>query len=99
MTLAAIFFKRHRPLIPRVFPNLNRFGGWWFGFRGEAKGSGIYRVLILHVVADFVWFATIFLLKSSPIHSVAPPFRVEPAGRASIRLRNETIRNETTYTM
>ena len=39
----------------------------------------IYSVWITHVVADCVSFATTFYKKSSLIHSVAPPFQIEPA--------------------
>ena len=42
--------------------------------------GGIYSVSMLHVVADFISFATTFYFKkSSLIHSVAPPFQIEPA--------------------
>ena len=40
----------------------------------------IYSVGALHVVADYISFATTFLFKkSSLIHSVAPPLQTEPA--------------------
>ena len=38
--------------------------------------SGIFFINITHVVADYVSFATTFLLKSHRLtHAVAPPFR------------------------
>ncbi|MCF2596211.1 hypothetical protein [Pseudoflavonifractor phocaeensis] len=44
--------------------------------------GGIYSVAMLQVVADFISFATTFYFKkSSLIHSVAPPFPIEPAAQ------------------
>ena len=50
------------------------------GSKAEEKLNCINATVITHVVADFVSFATTFYLKkSSRIHSVAPPFQIEPA--------------------
>ena len=53
-------------------------------------GPGFESPLGHHVVADFISFATTFYLKkSSLIHFVAPPFRIEPAC-AGLRLGFES---------
>ncbi len=45
-----------------------------FGY--EPKGRGFESLLARHVVADYVSFATTFLLKSHRLtHAVSPPFR------------------------
>ena len=50
------------------------------GSKAEEKLNCINATVITHVVADFVSFATTFYFKkSSLIHSVAPPFQIEPA--------------------
>ena len=67
-----------------------------------SNACGFESLQAHHVVADFISFATTFYFKkSSLIHSVAPPFQIEPASlgfklvcalRAQVGLRRESGR-------
>lgn len=62
-------------------------------FDYESKGRGFESLRARHVVADYVSFATTFLLKNHRLtHAVAPPFRKKSRRTFAVHLQMHSRR-------